>query len=119
MPPLEPAVRATDPRPFWLRHLAGLACFALGLASLIAAAVGVMQEDALFEATADLRIAVPLWIGAAGAAAASAVRREGSYGLAVAGVAMASAALALPWVLVLSAVAAGALLVIYVMSELF
>jgi hypothetical protein len=32
---------------------------------------------------------------------------------------MASAALALGWVLVLAAVAAGALLVIYVMSELF
>ena len=118
-PPLEPAVRAPDARPFWQRQPAGLTCALLGLASLVAASAMVMGQEALFEAMPDLRVTLPLLAGAIAAGAVSAIRRERAAGLVVAGVAMAGAALALAWVLVLVAVAAAALIVIAVMSELF
>jgi len=91
----------------------------LGLASVAFAAAVVMRHRSLFGAMPDWRVTVPLLAAAAIAAAVSGVRREGHYGLAVAGVALASAALALGWVLVLAMVASVTLVVIYVMSEAF
>lgn len=79
----------------------------------------VLRQNSLFDHLPDWRVTVPLWAAAVIAAVVSGVRREGSYGLAVAGVALASAALALGWVLVLAMVAAVVLLIIYVMSEVF
>ena len=119
MPPLEPAARPPEPARWWIQHAAGVACFAIGVVSIAIAAVLQMQQDALFERIPDPRLTIPLWVAAAIACTASILRREGNYGLVVAGVALASAALALGWVLVLAAVAAAALIVIYVMSELF
>jgi hypothetical protein len=113
---LEPAVR---PRRWPPRYLAGLVCFVLGLVSVSFAAAVVLRNHSLFGAMPDWRVTVPLWATAAIAAAASRLRREGNYGLVVAGVALASAALALGWVLVLAMVASVTLLVIYVMSEAF
>ena len=114
---LEPAARA--PRRWPPRYLAGLVCFALGVIAVAVAAALVIRNNALFDELPDWRVTVPLWAGAAVAAAVSRIRREGNYGLAVAGVALASAALALGWVLVLATIAALTLVVIYVMSELF
>lgn len=119
MPPLEPAARPPQPSRWWLRHAAGVTCFGLGVVSIAIAAVLQMRQDALFERIPDPRLTVPLWVAAAIACTASILRREGNYGLVVAGVALASAALALGWVLVLAAVAAAALIAIYVLSELF
>jgi hypothetical protein len=102
-----------------MRHLAGICCVALGMVSVAIAAVLVIRRDALFDEVPDWRVTVPLWAAAATAAVVSAVRREGSYGLAVLGVALASAAFALGWVLVLAAVATVTLIVIYFMSEAF
>lgn len=114
---LEPA---TPSRRAWpTRHLAGLVCIALGIISVAIAAVLVIRRDALFQEVPDWRVTVPFWTAAAAAAVVSFVRREGSYGLPVAGVALASAALALGWVLVLSIVAAVTLVIIYLMSEAF
>lgn len=79
----------------------------------------VLRTGRMFGQVPDWRLVVPLWAGAAVAAAVSGVRREGNYGLAVAGLILASAALALGWVLVLAAVAAVTLVIIYVMSEMF
>jgi hypothetical protein len=115
--PLEPAAR--PPRPWPLRYLAGIICFALGVASVSIAAALVVRHHHLFDQIPDWRVTVPLWAAAAVAAAVSGVRREGNYGLAVAGVATASAALALGWVLVLAMIAAVTLVIIYVMSEVF
>jgi hypothetical protein len=114
---LEPAAR--PPRRWPLRYLAGLVCFGLGLVSLSIAAALVLRHHRLFDEVPDWRVTVPLWVAAAVAAAVSGVRREGNYGLAIAGVAMASAALALGWVLLLAMVAAVTLVIIYVMSEVF
>ena len=119
MPRLEPAARPPEPSRWWIRHAAGVACFGLGVISIAIAAVLQMRQDALFERIPDPRVTVPLWVAAALACTASILRREGNYGLVVAGVALASAALALGWVLVLAAVAAAALIAIYVASELF
>jgi hypothetical protein len=118
-PPLEPAARVPPSSAWWVRHPAGLACFVFGVISIGIAAALQMKQDALFEHIPDPRLTIPLWFVAAVAGAISVIRREGNYGLVVAGAALASAALALGWVLVLAAVAAGALIVIYVMSELF
>ncbi len=87
--------------------------------SVAIAAVLVLRHHSLLEEMPDWRVTVPLWVGTVVAAAVSGVRREGTYGLAVAGVALASAALALGWVLALAIVAAVTLVIIYVMSELF
>lgn len=119
MPSLEPAARPPQPSRWWIGHAAGAACFAVGVVSIAIAAVLQMRQDALFERIPDPRVTVPLWVAAVVACVASVLRREGNYGLVVAGVALASAALALGWVLVLAAVAAAALIVIYVLSELF
>jgi hypothetical protein len=115
--PLEPAARPIRRWP--PRTVAGLACFALGLLSVTIAAVLVLRHGSLFEEMPDWRVTVPLWVAAVAAAAASCVRREGTYGLAAGGVALASAALALGWVLALAVVATVTLIVIYVMSALF
>jgi hypothetical protein len=117
-PALEPAARH-QPSRFWRAHAAGAACFGLGVVSIIIAAALQMREDALFSRIPDARVTIPLWVAAAIACSTSILRREGNYGLVVAGVALASAALALGWVLVLAAVAAAALIAIYVLSELF
>ena len=114
---LEPA--AAPARRWPPRYLAGLACLVLGVASVAVAAVLVIRNGTLFDEVPDWRVTVPLWAAAAIAAAVSVLRREGSYGLAVAGVALASAALALGWVLVLAIVAAVTLIIIYIMSEAF
>lgn len=106
-----------DKRSWPLAHLAGLVCCALGAISLIWAAVLIMQKDSLFAHVPAPYVTIPLLVAAVIAAAVSAVRREGAYGLPVAGVAMAAAALALGWVLVLLAVMAATLLVIYILSE--
>ena len=119
MPSLEPAARPPQPSRWWIHHAAGAACFALGVVSIAIASVLQMRQDALFEHIPDPRVTIPLWVAAVLACTASVLRREGNYGLVVAGVALASAALALGWVLVLAAVAAAALIVIYVLSELF
>jgi hypothetical protein len=114
---LEPAATSS---PSWpTRHLAGICCVVLGIASVAIAAALVIRRDALFDEVPDWRVTVPLWAAAAIAALVSVVRREGSYGLAVLGVALASAAFALGWVLVLAAVATVTLVVIYIMSEAF
>jgi hypothetical protein len=115
--PLEPATR--PPRRWPPRYLAGLVCLALGVVSVSIAAAIVIRRNALFDEMPDWRVTVPLWAAAAIAAAVSGLRREGNYGLAVAGVALASAALALGWVLVLAIVAAVTLVIIYIMSEAF
>jgi hypothetical protein len=117
-PPLEPAARP-EPSRWWRRHTAGAVCFGLGVVSILIAAVLQLREDALFSRIPDARVTIPLWAAAAIACTASILRREGNYGLVVAGVALASAALALGWVLVLAAVAAAAMIAIYVLSELF
>jgi hypothetical protein len=114
---LEPATRPVRRWP--PRQLAGLICVGLGIVAVSVAAVMVIRHDALFDEIPDWRVTVPLWAATAIAAAASYLRREGSYGLAVAGVALASAAMALGWVLVLAMVAAVTLVIIYVMSEAF
>jgi hypothetical protein len=119
MPSLEPAARPPQPSRWWIQHAAGTACFGLGVISIAIAAVLQMRQDALFEHIPDPRVTIPLWVAAAIACTASILRREGNYGLVVAGVGLASAALALGWVLVLAAVAAAAMITIYVMSELF
>ena len=119
MPPLEPAARPPERSRWWIGHAAGAACFGLGVISIAIAAVLQMRQDALFEHIPDPRVTVPLWVAAVVACVASILRREGNYGLVVAGVALASAALALGWVLVLAAVAAVAMIAIYVLSELF
>jgi hypothetical protein len=116
---LKPAVTAEASRPAWQRQPAALMTVLVGFAALVIAAVMVLRAGTLFENIPDLRITVPLWIATAVSGAVSLMRRERNPALVVAGVAMASAALALGWVLVLAAVAAGALLIIYVMSELF
>jgi hypothetical protein len=118
-PSLEPAARPPDPSRWWKQHAAGVACFGLGVLSIAIAAILQMRQDALFSHIPDPRITIPLWVAAALACTASVLRREGNYGLVLAGVALASAALALGWVLVLAAVAAAALVAIYVLSELF
>jgi len=115
---LEPAL-LRPPRRWPPRYLAGLISFALGVVSVAIAAALVIREGSLFDELPDWRVTVPLWVGAAVAAALSGVRREGHYGLAVAGVALASAALAFGWVLVLAAIAAVTLVIIYAMSEAF
>lgn len=114
---LEPAT--PPPRHWHTSHLAGLVCVALGIVSIAVAAILVLRNDALFSEAPDWRVTVPLWTAAAAAAVVSRVRREGSYGFAVAGVALASAALALGWVLLLAIVATVTLLIIYIMSEAF
>jgi hypothetical protein len=114
---LEPAAR--PPRRWPPRTIAGLVCFALGVVSVSVAAALALRQNSLFDHLPDWRVTVPLWAAAAIAAAVSGVRREGSYGLAVAGVALASAALALGWVLLLAMVASVMLVIIYVMSEVF
>ena len=114
---LEPATR--PPRAWAARHLAGLLCISLGIISVAVAAVLVLRRNALFSEVPDWRVTVPIWVAAAAAAVVSAVRRERTYGLAVGGVALASAALALGWVLLLAIVAAVTLVVIYLMTEAF
>lgn len=114
---LEPSVRT--PRRWSARPLAGLVCFGLGLVSISFAAAVVIRHESLFGAVPDWRVTVPLWTAAAALAAVSRLRHEGALGLSVAGVALASAAMALGWVLVLAMVASVALLVIYAMSEVF
>ncbi len=107
------------PRRWPVRLVAGLACLVLGLASFAFAASVVIRHQSLFEVVPDWRVTGPLWAAAVVAAAVSRLRREGALGLSVAGAALASAAMALGWVLVLAMVASVALLVIYVMSEAF
>ncbi len=99
--------------------MAGLACLALGLVSFAFAASVVIRHQSLFEVVPDWRVTVPLWTAAVIAATVSRLRHEGALALSVAGLALASAAMALGWVLVLAMVASVAHVVIYVMSEAF
>lgn len=115
--PLEPATHP-DPKS-WLREQPAAAlCLAFGGIAVIVAAIFVMQGQGLFEELPDLRVMLPLWIVSALAGAASVLRKERSYGLVLAGVALASASLLLGWVLALVAVAAVALVIIHVLGEI-
>jgi hypothetical protein len=116
-PRLEPATAA--PRRWPPRQPAALACFGLGVLAMAIASFLAMRRGLVFDAIPDVRLTVPFWAATVTAAGASALRREGSWGLVVAGVLLASAALALGWVLTLVAVAAVALVLIHALSGMF
>ena len=115
--PLERAA-GIDSKPWLLGHVAGLVCMVLGSISLIWAGILTMQANALFAQVPAPWLTVPLLVGAIASGAVSVLRKEGAWGLAVAGIAMAAAALALGWILILLAVMAVTLLCIYVLSEI-
>jgi hypothetical protein len=125
-PPPEPAAppprleRAAALERRWPpRQPAALACFGLGVVAMAVASFLVMRRGLLFDAVPDPRLTVPLWAATLAAAGLSAVRRERGWGLLVAGILMASAAMALGWVLALVAVTAVALVLIHVLSGMF
>jgi hypothetical protein len=115
--PLEPAT-ITDSKSWFHAQPAAVICLAIGALAVVVAAIYTMQGDGLFEELPDLRVVLPLWFASAGAGAASVLRKERSYALVLAGVALASASLLLGWVLALVAVAAIALVIIHVIAEI-
>ena len=114
---LAPASRP-EPRGWFREQPAAVVCLALGGVAIVVASLFVMAGTGLFEELPDLRVMLPLWIAAAIAGAASVLRKERSYGLVLAGVALASASLLLGWVLALVAVAAVALVIIHILGEI-
>src|SRR5688500_15003343 len=116
MRPLEPAT-STDPKGWFLQQPAAVVCLALGAISIVTAAIFVMSGTGLFDQVPDLRVMLPLWRLSAVMCAVSVIRRERSDGLVLAGMILASSSLLLGWVLALVAVAAVALVIIHILSE--
>jgi hypothetical protein len=115
--PLEPMARR-EPKRWFKDQPAAVLCLALGALAIVVASIFVMAGQGLFAELPDLRVMLPMWIACAGCGAASVLRKERSYALVLAGVALASASLLLGWVLALVAVAAVALVIIHVLGEL-
>jgi hypothetical protein len=118
MAPEPPLARPTPIGWLKTRPFAAAAC-GLGLVALVVATILQMVRDELFTVHPDFRITLPFWLAAAVAAVVSMVRRERAHALAIGGVALATFALALGWVLVLAIVAVVAVLLIHLMSEIF
>jgi hypothetical protein len=104
--------------PFVRTHAAGLVAAFAGLASLIAAAFMQFSGARPITRPPDVWVTVPLLALAVLAAGFAFHRREPYRAFAIAGVGMASAAVALGWVLVAAAVGAGAVLICIVLAKL-
>jgi hypothetical protein len=91
---------APAPRPWLVAHGAGAAALALGV---IAFVVVMVAQDAPWS-TPDWRLSVPGFVLTAAAAGMALARRERSMPLWLSGLGLATAALVLGWVLMLSIV---------------
>lgn len=114
---LQRATPGPDPRPFHKRHAANLVAVAAGSLSLVAA---FLMQFTGHRAVTDLPnpwVTVPLLIVAALAVAFAFLRREPHRAPAVLGLGMAAVAVALGWVVVASAVAAGALIICLIIAK--
>jgi hypothetical protein len=96
---------------------AAMASLAIGLCGVLVAIGVQLGKDELFATNPDLRLTLPFFAAALVATVAALVRRERRHALAIGGLALATAALALGWILAVAIVAAVAGIVIYVLSE--
>lgn len=104
----------------WMRrHVAGLACFALGIAAVaVTALVHLGGEPDALAKIPDVRVTTPFLVLALVAAVAAFVRREGAYALPLAGVVLSAVSMILGWALVIAAVAVAAGIAILILSEM-
>lgn len=107
----------TGSRSVWLARLGGVLSLVFGAAALIAGLWTQFGTAREITELADLRVVLPLGSLALVAGIVSLVRRERPVALAVGGMAMGLAAPVLGWVVLVSVVAAAALLVILVIAK--
>lgn len=111
--------RATPPKrvPWYQANAFGLGALGVGFASLIAAFVMQFGGEREITEVPDMRITIPLLIMAVGVGVTALVRREPWRAMAIAGMGMAGAALALGWMIVAAAVALGAVVAILIIAK--
>jgi hypothetical protein len=114
---LERGTPAPDPRPLHVRYAGGGVALVAGAVSLVAAFI--MQFATAREVTElpNPWVTVPLLMVAVGGTVAAFLRREPHRAPAIIGLGMASAAVALGWIVVAAAVAVGAMLVCLIIAK--
>ncbi len=111
-PPLRPVAGIPRVGTWFEQHAVGLGALILGALAFV---VATLQQSAVW-ASPDWRITVPFFIVTLIVAVVSFARREGTPALALLGVGLAAATIALGWFLILAAVVAVTAVLILIMS---
>jgi hypothetical protein len=115
---LERGTPKIDARPLHVRYTGGLVALAAGAVSLVAAFLMVFTGQHEVTTLPNPWVTVPLLAVAVAGTVAALLRREPHRAPAIIGLGMASAAVALGWVVVAAAVATGAVLISLIVAKL-
>jgi len=102
----------------WRRQPLAIAALALGLVTVIAAALLLLVSPAEWTSSAAMPWLIAPAVLTVLVATASLLRREGTYALPAAAMCLAGSALVLGWIVIVGLVALGAALAIAVLSQL-
>jgi hypothetical protein len=106
------------PGPWYRRHAFGIAAASLGgIAILIAFWIQFGGEREITRVP-DLRVTIPFLLVTAGLAVTAFVRRERLRALPIAGLALATSACVLGWLIIVAAVAAAAVIAILIIAKM-
>jgi hypothetical protein len=116
---LKPSAQVSPPQgPLLARHAAGLVCIAVGLISLLIAVYLQFRIKQEITNIPDLRVTLPLLAVTIGAGVFAFIRREPMRVIPVAGIAMATSAVFVGWLIVVGIVAVVAAIIIAVLHQL-
>ena len=104
-------------QPWYLRHGYGIGAAALGTIAILVAFWMQFGGERAITKVPDLRATIPLLVVTIGLAVVSFLRRERIRALPVAGVALATSACVLGWLIIVAAVAAAAVVAILIIAK--